>query len=198
MGASPRVHLYCEDTGHENFVRALVERMADECGTRALIETVSGRGGHGRAIAELRGWQRRARAGGVLVPDLLVVVIDGNCAGWSEARRTVLEEIDGELFPRSVVGCPDPHIERWCIADPESFVEVIGRPPLPDPGKCERGVYKRLLRESIEASGQPIITNEMEFATELAAAMDLYRASKRLPALGHFVRELRAVFQALL
>lgn len=199
MGDRSRVHLYCEDSGHEQFTTRLLHRLARESVPphELAIETISGRGGHGRAIQEFRAWQRRARKGGVAIPDLLVVVIDGNCGDWSTVLNQVRGEIDQVLFARSVVGCPDPHIERWCLADPEAFAEVVGAPPLRDPGKCQRELYKRLLRESIEGAGQPILTNEMEYAPDLVDAMDLFRAGKNLPGLRSFVQDLRGALRSL-
>lgn len=192
------VHLYCEDRGHEDFARALVHRLADEEDLTVQVETRSGRGGHGRALGEFKKWQR-AIARGMLtgIPDLLVIVIDGNCDGWNAARQTVQRAVDGNVFPASVVGCPDPHVERWCIADPTAFQAVVEGPPLPDPGKCERALYKNLLRDSIRAAGQPIITSEMEYAPDIVAAMDLFRAGRAQPSLGHFIEALRATLRML-
>jgi len=198
MGAEPRIDLYCEDSGHEQFTRALISRLArEQLGGVPIVETVSGRGGHGRALTEFRGWQRKAQKGGLTFPDLLVVVIDTNCSSWNEARAEVEGAVDRSLFPRHVVGCPDPHVERWCLADPAGFKLAVGASPRPDPDKCERNVYKRLLRQSIQDAGEPILTNEMEFAPDIVAAMDLYRAGKRQPALGKFVQDLRAAFTTL-
>ncbi len=125
-------------------------------------------------------------------------LIDGNCLGWGEAHRTTSAVVDPGLFPKAVVGCPDPHIERWCIADPAGFRAVLDIPPLPDPGKCDRGVYKALFRESILRAAQPILTDPMEFAPDLVAAMDLYRASKNQPSLKHFIEDLRSAIRSQL
>lgn len=201
MGDLLRVDLYCEDDGHEQFARALVGRLARQVGLGIGVETVSGRGGHGRAIREFRAWQRTATADSGLqsaVPDLLVILIDANCTGWAEARRDLEQSIRRELFPRWAVGCPDPHVERWCLADPTSFKDTLGAGPPADPGKCERKLYKRLLREAILNAGQPILTNEMEYAQDLVEAMDLYRAGKNQPSLRHFVESVSAALQSLL
>lgn len=196
----PRVDLYCEDQGHELFTRALISRLAGEEGFRVSIQTRSGRGGHGRAISEFRAWQRAAsRPAAHSKPELLVLVIDGNCKDWGEAHRNLLAAVDTAVFPRQVVGCPDPHIERWCIADPLSFKQIVGASPLADPGKCDRSVYKNLLRESIAAAGQPILTDAMEFAPDLVLAMDFYRAAKNKNqrSLRLFVEDLRKAIRTL-
>jgi hypothetical protein len=130
-----------------------------------------------------------------VMPDLLVVIIDANCTGWADCRRDLAEFIDLKLFSAIAIGCPDPHIERWCFADPQAIMKVLGCPCPKDPGKCERGVYKRLLRETILMAGQPILTDEMEYAPELVNEMDLFTAGKNQPSLRHFVEDVRKALQ---
>ena len=72
----------------------------------------------------------------------------------------------------------------------------FGDPPA-DPGKCERDIYKRLLRQTIQSAGQPILTNEMEYAPDLVLAMDLFRAGKNQASLRHFIDEIRKALQSL-
>jgi len=192
------VYLYCEDRGHEEFTRALLERLAREEGIEVRLRTQNSLGGHGRAISEFKLWQRKVVKGfPERIPDLLVLVIDANCTDWGTAHKGLSETIDGSLFPQFVVGCPEPHVERWCFADPESFKEVVGEAPPRDPGKCERLLYKNLLRRTILDAGQPILTTAMEFAPDLIEAMDLYRAGKSQRSLGHFVDELRQALRLL-
>jgi hypothetical protein len=94
------------------------------------------------------------------------------------------------------IGCPDPHIERWCFADPEAVSKVFGVAAPADPGKCERLLYKRLLRSTIKTAGRRLLI-EMEYAPDLVAAMDLYRAGKNQPSLGHFIADLTSAFKRL-
>jgi hypothetical protein len=200
MANRPRIDLYCEDSGHEQFARALLNRLARERGLRININTVSGRGGHGQAISEFRAWQRAVSGGrgiGYEIPDLLVLLIDANCSGWAQVRREIEQAVDAGTFSHCAIGCPDPHVERWCLADSQAVQAVLGAPSPPDPGKCERRLYKQLLRQTIQGAGQPILTNEMEFAPDLVAAMDFYRAGKTQPSLKHFVDEIRNALQQL-
>ncbi len=131
------------------------------------------------------------------IPDLLVLVIDANCQGWAQMRRELEESIQEGIFPRCAIGCPDPHIERWCFADPEAVHDVLGVAAPSDPGKCERHLYKKLLRDTIREAGQPILTTEMEYAPDLVDAMDLFRAGRNQPSLKHFVDEVRSALQNL-
>ncbi len=190
------VDLFCEDRGHEQFVRPLVTRLASKVGVNVQVRVRSARGGHGRAESELKAWQRAATRLGD-VPDLLIVVIDGNCTGWHAARAALLEVIDTSIFPHVVIGCPDPHVERWCLADPLAFQAVVGVPPPPDPGKCERDLYKKLLRTALEQAHQPILTDVMEYAPELVERADLYTLQTAEPSLAKFVTALDAALKRL-
>jgi len=129
------------------------------------------------------------------MPDLLILMIDANCKGWTNARRDLEGSINSQLFPRFAIGCPDPHVERWCLADPQAIQEVLGTQGPSDPGKCERHFYKSLLRKTILQAGQPILTTEMEYAPDLISAMDLFRAGRNQPSLKHFVDEIRSALQ---
>lgn len=195
----PRVDLFCEDSGHEQYARALIQRIAAELDQKTSIRTRNGRGGHGKAITEFKAWQRAVTRGYIdhELPDLLVLLIDANCIGWAQAHRELEQAVEPGIFPRCAIGCPDPHVERWYLADPQAVQEVLGIPPLSDPGKCERDLYKQLLRQTIENAGQPIASNQMEYAPDLVSAMNFFRAGKNQPSLRHFVEEIRSALQQL-
>lgn len=195
--ASLSLSLFCEDSGHERFVRALVKRLSREEAAPADLRTFSAEGGLGRAVEEFRRFQRALKMGLVSgSPDLLVVVIDANSHGWAERRAEIESVVEPALFPAFIVGCPDPHIERWCFADPDGFFRVVGKIPPVDPGKFERNFYKNLLRKTILEAGQPILTDAMEFAPDLVREMDLFMAGKAQPSLRHFVDSLRSALRA--
>jgi len=195
----PRVDLFCEDRGHEQFARALIERIADKLDQKPSIRTRNGRGGHGKAITEFKAWQRAVTNGYIdhELPDLLVLLIDANCIGWAQARRELEQAVEPGIFPRCAIGCPDPHVERWYLADPQAVQEIIGIPPPSDPGKCERHFYKQLLRQTIQNADQPIASLEMAYASDLVAAMDFFRAGKNQPSLKHFVEQIQSALQQL-
>jgi hypothetical protein len=199
MADRPSVVLYCEDSGHEQFARAVLTRISHELGLRIAVRTSSGRGGHGRAMTEFKGWQRTIAGGGGFgfdIPDLLILMIDANCKGWATVRRELEDAIDGRIFPRCAIACPDPHVERWCLADPEAVQEVLGVAAPSDPGKCDRRFYKNLLRQTILDAGQPILTTEMEYAPDLVNAMDLFRAGRNQASLKHFLDEVKSALQS--
>lgn len=198
MAERPRIALFCEDRGHEQFVRALVERLAREAGLRPILQAPSARGGHARALEEFRIWQRSfLRETGHGLPDLLVLCIDANCTTWNEARREIEEAIDEAVIPHHVVGCPDPHVERWYIADPACFERLVGAQPGRDREKCERHFYKRLVEAAVVAGGTPLLTGIADLAPDLVAGMDPYRAGKNQPSLGHFIAALRGALRRI-
>jgi hypothetical protein len=191
--ADGRVELFCEDGGHELFARSLLSRIGREQGMELRIETRSARGGHGRLLDELSVYQRtlESRYSRWPLPDLLVVVIDANRIGSTERERQVKERIVTKVFPRVVVGCPDPYVERWCFADPEAFARVVGVTP-PDSKASRRDECKDLLKRAILEGGHTIATDPMEFAPDIVEAMDLYRAGKQQSSLRSFVDGIKA------
>ncbi|TMQ07949.1 MAG: DUF4276 family protein [Deltaproteobacteria bacterium] len=190
--------VFCEDRGHEVFTRALVSRLANDLEIEVAITAVSASRGKGMALSQLRGWQRSFERGLMVgKPDVLIVVIDGNCVSSQTKRREVEALILQEVFPAFVIGCPDPHVERWCFADPDAFQRVVGVNVRPDPGKCERGAYKRMLRDALREAEQPILTDEMEIAPEILREIDLYRAGITQPSLGSFIQDLQAALKAV-
>lgn len=183
--------LFAEDRGHEEFISHLVRRIASEESCKASVRVISARGGHGRALAEWRMYPRVLARTGTARPDLIIVAIDANCKGWNAKRTEIVEVADLDLRERSIVACPDPHIERWFLADPPSFAQVVGAEPHNEARKCERDRYKELLLEAVRRGRHIPTLGGLEFAQELVAAMDLYRASRREPSLGAFIQDLR-------
>src|SRR5437016_5409138 len=106
MADRPRIDLYCEDSGHEQFARALVNRLARDLSLSFDLRTPSGRGGQGRAVTELKAWQRivfSKHGVGRSLPDLLVLMIDANCKGWTQVRGALEQAVDSRIS-RFVVG----------------------------------------------------------------------------------------------
>jgi hypothetical protein len=83
------------------------------------------------------------------------------------------------------------------MADPPSFAQVVGAAPKVGRRKCERDLYKRMLVNTISKAGQVPTLGGIEFARDLTAAMDLYRAGKTEASLKAFVDEARRAIRAL-
>ncbi|MDW8309663.1 MAG: DUF4276 family protein [Verrucomicrobiales bacterium] len=186
------VHLFAEDRAHEEFLKALLMRLAAQEGRQMMLHVLAARGGHGRVLRELEIYQRSIiRAVPWLrLPDLVIVAADANCQPFAKARQNVRSALDHALRERTVVACPDPHIESWYLADPESFARVVGARPRLGRKKCERDRYKSILASTIREAGHPPTLGGIEFAKELVEAMDLFRAGKAETSLKHFLDEV--------
>ena len=198
MSSDPlTVDLFVEDVAHEVFVRALVARVAREEQVSARVQARSARGGHPRALAGFGAYQTLVDKGALAdrVPDLVVVVIDGNCSPARKKRDEIRTATRPRLLDRLVIGSPNPHVERWFLADPDSFHTVAGHRPVVGREKCERAHYKRLLAEAIRRGHQPATLGGIEFAAEIVDAMNLYRAGRSDSSLKSFVDDLRGRFR---
>ena len=192
---------FLEDIGHENFIKALVTRVALEMGfsSQELNHDVrNATGGKGVAITELRWFLRDVKRGRESPFDVLVVAIDGNCQGYREKR----DEIKGIAERTNYLGAlvcavPDPHIERWYLIDRSAFrqaVEIDFLPQVP-PYKCERGRYKRAMQEAFAQAGEGFMPLGVEYGEDIALEIDFYAAQKADAAFRHFLNELRSALQ---
>lgn len=191
--------LFVEDRAHEEFLKAIIKRTAREEGKKVFLQVRSARGGHGRVLNELSIYQKavlQLESSFLRMPDLFVVAIDANCRKFNEARQEIEERLEERYRNRTIIACPDPHIERWYLADPQSFKEVIGVVPKAGRKKCERGYYKAILSKAIIDAGYPPTLGGIEFAREIVEKMDFYRARKVERSLGHFLTAAAASIRA--
>jgi len=186
------VGLFAEDRGHAEFVDALVKRIGREEGRSPEIRVISGAGGHRRALSEFKVSQRSIIDSVGSMPSLVVVVVDANCTRWNEARGVLRTAVDRDLASPVIIACPDPHVERWYLADPQSFHQVVGASVPVERRKCERDRYKAQLRDAVKPGGNIRTLGGIEFAKELVDAMDLYRAGQNDASLRAFIDETRA------
>lgn len=186
------IDLFVEDSAHAEFLKPMLNRVADEEGVEVRTRVISARGGHGRAIKEFEYYQQTKDKLEREPGDLVVVAIDGNCSTFAKVREEILKSTTPALIDQLVVACPDPHVERWYLADPKSFEVVVGYRPRITPDKCERDHYKHLLSEAIRKAGHPAPLGGIEFAPELVEEMDLYKAGKSNSSLKAFLDDLRA------
>jgi hypothetical protein len=193
------VDIFVEDRAHEAFLVPMLRRIAQEESTEVSARVRSARGGHGRAVAELKLYQDvvEKASGETTQPDLLIAGIDGNCSTFAKARKTIEGATRAPFSDRLVVACPDPHVERWYLADPESFKEVVGLWPTVAKKKCARDYYKAALANVVRKAGHPATLGGIEFAQELVERMDLYRAGRNERSLKAFVDDLRGRLRTL-
>lgn len=190
------VALFCEDSFHERFVCALVNRFSTEHGVRTDTKPYSARGGLPKMHGELKRFLHDLKRGYRPLPELVIVVADANCLGVNE-RRTLLSRVVAQTPQfESVVefAIPDPHIERWMLVDPRGFQAVFQRGCTLPAVKCKKDEYKRLLRSELRKCDiDPPLGGE-EYAEDIVRAMDFSSVEVREPSLGLFLKALRARF----
>ena len=193
MSEALLVEFFVEDNAHRELLVPLAERVAREekIGLRCRVRNA--RGGHAGAMGSFKRYQilREKGVGGREAAALLVVAIDGNCSTFTEASRNIRRATRDAFVHMLVTACPDPHIERWYLADPQSFQDVVGFWPSVGPRKCVRNHYKDILTTAVASGGHPPTLGGIEFGRELVDAMDLFRAGKNDSSLKAFVEELR-------
>ena len=168
----------------------VISRSLEVC--EPLVKPISSRGGHGRAISELKAWQRGLRSGAFARGDALLVVIDANSTGWRAMEREIRAAIDSSLYPHVLVGCPDPHVEVWCAADPAAFQSLFSAAVPSAPSRGGRLVFKQWLRTALEQAGAVVIGDAMDISLDLLPVMDLNRACRNDDSLSHLVSGIRA------
>jgi hypothetical protein len=130
------------------------------------------------------------------MPDLLFVAIDANCTSFNVARKDIDKNIEPEFKNRAVIACPDPHIERWYLADKTAFMRVMEKQPKVGRKKCERDYYKVALARTIISAGYPATLGGIEFAEEIVQEMDFYLAGKTDRSFKHFLDDARRMIRA--
>ncbi len=197
MSSLPAIDIFGEDSAHERFVVPVIERLAREAGKRVTIQRRWARGGHGRALEELGRYGELVKTGVLPLPDIVVVSIDANCKTYTRMRTLIQDTLTASIADITVIACPDPHVERWLLADPESFAAVVGRRPHLGKKKCARGYYKDILARTVKDAVGVSTLGGLEWASDLVEAMDFYRAGKVESSLGDFLEQARTRIKAL-
>ena len=196
------IGLFLEDIGQERFIRELVLRVAAETGHSPdayRFDVRNSQGGSGRAIQEYQRFLRDYTRGNSVSFDVLVVAIDGNCKGAATVTNRLSEITQRNNYPgRVVYAIPDPHIEKWYMADSNACQIGIGSAEQPQcpPYKCEKDRYKKALTDAIRSAGVIPLQGGAEYAPDIIARMNLYDAGKNDPSLGRFIDDLRNVLGA--
>ena len=193
------IDLYCEDIDQESLVAALVGRIARECDLNPVVHPRSVRGGKGKVREQVTARQRALSKGqaGIGMPDLLVISVDANSVGIGPTRDEVREYVDDTVTPRLAIACPDPHIERWYVADAAAFAEIVGVDPTLPKQKQSKDIYKNHLRSILEDAEIEILLGAHEIGPDIAAQMDIYAAGKADQGFKLFVDEARQAFMSV-
>ncbi len=189
----PDIVMFVEDQAHYEFLKALLDRLAQEYALELNLQWQNVRHGHGKVIRELKQFLRDMVRDRHPLPDLLLVAIDANCKGLNPRTREVTS-LTEKVGIRTVCAIPDPHIERWLLLDSAAFKEVFGRGCKSPDRKCERGRYKKQLSECILATGTIPPLGGIEYSGDIVRAMDLARVAQADASMARLLSDLRAVF----
>jgi len=175
------IGLFCEDSFHELYATALIEKISSDIDVAVAVRAYSATGGLSRMHHEFGDFLKDIDRGAVGLPDLILVLLDANCVGYTE-RKKLIDSVVKSKFPALanlvMVGIPDPHIERWMLVDPVAFRKVFGVGCTLPAIKCEKGHYKKLLRSEIAASGITAPLGGQEFASDLVAELSMGSIAK--------------------
>jgi hypothetical protein len=188
------IDLFVEDRGHEEFLQALINRLAKKYDVDIETQFSNARGGHGKVMGKLKTYINGLQDDNEILPDLLIVAIDGNCKGFSGCKQ----EIDKVMkdFQGSVVyAIPDPHIERWLLLDSAAFKKVLGKGCSAPIQKCERDLYKKLLLQAVRNTGVNPPLGGIEYTEDLVNALDLEYLERLGDSLSKLLKDLRYKFQ---
>ena len=175
-----RVDCFCEDMAHEQFITAIIQRAAEELNVVVQIKKLSATLGS-RVWHEFRQYLRELTREHRPLPDVIVVVIDGNCKRASRVRGNIEQEVQnlGLSGFRLVCAVPDPHIERWYLEDQQAVNTVLpGARPQKLRYKCERGRYKQALRQAIRAASVEPLFGGAEYGSDIARKLEPSRLDR--------------------
>jgi hypothetical protein len=186
--------VFCEDSGHEAIVKAILERLVDKDAVR--ITVLSARHGKGRALTELKKYLCDIKKNLVEKPDAVVTAIDANCKGYNEKRKEIESKIPENLnHIEFIYAIPDPHVERWLLVDSHAFKNVFGKGCKAPNQKCEKDHYKKLLRNAIRQAGGTVILGGIEHTEELVKHFDFERIKGLDNSLGKFIDEIMDILK---
>lgn len=189
-----KIVLFVEDYGHEEFIKALINRIAYENSIEIKSLSRSVRGGHGKTITEFKAYLRNLQYDREGIPDLLIVATDANCKGYTERKREI-DDVTEKFKDITICAIPDPHIERWLLLDSSAFKHVLGKGCKAPDQKCSRDRYKKLLIETLQEAGVSPLFGGMEHAADIVNAMDITRIEQSDPSLGKLIKDLKKKFK---
>jgi hypothetical protein len=194
-----RTNLIVEDTAQERVVDFLLRRLSYHEGVRISISSAI-QGGQGGVITGIKGFQSALKKGGIPtgMPDLLIVLRDSNCHDFQKRKKETIELIDKTIFPFFVVGCPDPHVEKWLLIDQHALNVVFGTSANIPLRKCERDFYKNELKKIIRTAGWPITQDGIEYSQDIIEGLDFIVAERNDSSFGNFISDLKSTLKNII
>jgi len=197
-----RILYFLEDRAQEGFIKALLNRIAQDVPIpiNTLKHDVRAARGGSTVIPEFRRFMKDTMQTSSSDADLLIVAIDGNCKGYRDRIRQ-LEGYISENHPlrdKVVYAVPDPHIERWYMMDQRAFKNGVGidKAPSMPPYKCKKDYYKNLLRQVLAESNVSSLLGGAEYAENIVNnIVSLDSLSDQNDDFQNFIEALRHFFR---
>lgn len=205
MAENGVIHIGCflEDIAHERFISAVMKKLANSLPAPSPVLQLDIRnatGGRGRAVSSFGEYLERWARGSQPLYSILIVAIDSNCVGYPKRKREIIELKDRKGYPGQVVcAVPNPHIEKWYLADPRGFQECFDSPnqPVVPKRKCERDRYKQALLKALRDASFEAPLGGAEYGDQIVEHMELGRAGQNDRSLGYFIRDLHGALLRL-
>ncbi len=188
------ISLFVEDTVHEDFLVALVHRIANAYNIEINVKVSSVRGGHENVITELGQYQQDLQHNTEDLPDLIIVGTDSNSKGFLQREKEIHQAVSS-LADRVISMISKPYIERWLLLDSEAFKEVFGTDCSVPNRKYDRNRYKRLILQAIRDAGVVPLLGGIEQIADLVNAMNLQHMEQRDRSFRRFFRALQQRFE---
>lgn len=188
------ISLFVEDTDHEDFLVALVHRVANAYNIEIKVKVSNVRGGHENVIAELGQYQQDLQHNTEALPDIIIVGTDSNSKGFLQREKEIHQAVSS-LADRVISMISKPYIERWLLLDSEAFKEVFGTDCSVPNRKYDRNRYKRLILQAIRDAGVVPLLGGIERIADLVNAMNLQHMEQRDRSFRRFFRALQQHFE---
>ena len=189
-----KISLFVEHTVYEDFLIALVQRVANAYNTEINIKVSSVRGGHEKVITELGEYQQDLQHNAEDLPDLIIVGTDSNSKGFLQREKEINQAISS-LADRVISMIPKPYIERWLLLDSEAFKTIFGGGCSIPNRRFDRNGYKRLLLQAIHDAGVIPLLGGVEYMVDFVNAMNLQHMEQRDRSFRRFLRALQQRFE---
>ena len=192
-----RIVLFVEDSGHDQFLKAMVQRFSGLYDVPVKVLPRSIRGGHGRVTTQLKQFLRDLQHQQEPIPDLIIVARDANCQGIANRERELREVSNNfdQVRDKIIYAIPDPHIERWLLLDSAAFKEVLGKGCAAPDRKCVRDRYKNFLLNAIRETEVEPLLGGIEYAEDIVNSMDINRMKTIDVSLGKLLIDLEQWFK---
>lgn len=197
VGRILRVAVFLEDIAQKEIICGLIERVAAD--KKIAIEIVVLNDQKGASLGTYYRYLSGLKIGRAIKYDVVVVSVDANCSGYNGKRKLVEKETGDALgLTPLVLALPEPHIECWYLLDCKALATVgnIPTPDTPQLGKCEKDVYKKMLRDAFIAGGIRPRRGGAEYGGDLAKEMDVKLASKRDNSFKKFIEDIQSAFKS--